>query len=130
MRRVSSAVLDASAILAVLQRERGHAQVVPHLKGGIISAVNYSEVLKKAIENGGALAKTRLILASFTLVIVPFDEPLAAKAAELWPVAKPLGLSFADRACLALGLDRNAQVLTADTRLAGADLPVKIKIIR
>jgi ribonuclease VapC len=103
---------------------------MPYLKGGMISAVNYSEVLKKVIENGGELAKTRLILASFTLVIVPFDEPMAAKAAELWPVTKPLGLSFADRACLALGLARKAQVLTADARLAGADLPVKVKVIR
>jgi ribonuclease VapC len=127
---VTSPVLDASAILAVLQRERGHAEVLPHLKGGVISAVNYSEVLKKVIENGGELAKTRLILASFTLVIVPFDEPLAAKAAELWSIGKPLGWSFADRACVALGIVRNAKVLTSDTRLAGAHLPVKVKVIR
>jgi ribonuclease VapC len=127
---VTSPVLDASAVLAVLQRERGHAEVLPHLKGGVISAVNYSEVLKKVIENGGELVKTRLILASFTLVIVPFDESMAAKAGELWQVGKPLGLSFADRACLALGLARNAKVFTADTRLAGADLPVKVKVIR
>lgn len=127
---MSNAVLDASAILAVLQRERGHALVMPHLKGGVISAVNYSEVLKKIIENGGELAKTRLILASFTLVIVPFDESQAAQSAELWPVAKPLGWSFADRACIALGLARKTQVLTADTRLADADLPVKVKVIR
>jgi ribonuclease VapC len=127
---VSNAILDASAVLAVLQRERGHAAVIPHLRGGMISAVNYSEVLKKVIENGGELAKTRLILASFTLVIVPFDETHAAQSAELWTAGKPLGWSFADRACIALGMARKTQVLTADTRLAGADLPVKVMVIR
>jgi ribonuclease VapC len=130
MRRVNSAVLDASAILAVLHMERGHDEVMPFLRGGLVSAVNYSEVLKKVIERGGALPRARAILASFALVIVPFDERLAARTAELWPAGKPLGLSLADRACLALGMERGLAVLTAESKWAKADLPVVVKLIR
>ena len=50
--RSPRAVLDASALLAYLQRERGHAEVVPVLEDSAISAVNLSEVLQKAIAAG------------------------------------------------------------------------------
>ena len=39
------AVLDASAVLALIQKEAGGAQVVGYLQGGRMSAANYAEVL-------------------------------------------------------------------------------------
>ncbi len=127
---MSSVVLDASAILAVLHREKGCEKVVPHLEGGLVSAVNYAEVLKKAVERGSELLTARMLLQNFAIVVVPFDSLQAAETARLWPHVRSLGLSFADRACLSLGILRSLPVLTADTRIREADLPVRIKLIR
>jgi ribonuclease VapC len=127
---VNSVVLDASAVLAVMLGERGHAGVVPHIKGSVISAVNYSEVLKKATERGSAMLPTRLYLENLSMIVVPFDEAQATQAAELWPMTRDHGLSFADRACLSLGMTRAIPVITADKRLAETELPVEVQLIR
>jgi PIN domain nuclease of toxin-antitoxin system len=44
---VTSVVLDASALMALLRSEPGADQVAKSLKDSVISAVNYSEILKK-----------------------------------------------------------------------------------
>jgi PIN domain nuclease of toxin-antitoxin system len=123
-------VLDASALLAVLHGERGYELAMPHLHGGLVSAVNYSEVLKKMLERGSELSLTRLHLARFNLSIVPFAEAEAVRTAEIWPQCKPFGLSSADRACLALGLLRNATIVTADQRMRETELELNIVLIR
>lgn len=48
---------------------------------------------------------------------------MAIAAARLWPLTKHIGLSFADRACLALAEAVNGIAVTADTAWAGLDLP-------
>jgi ribonuclease VapC len=123
-------VLDASAVLAIMHREAGHDTARQYLEGAIISAVNYSEVLKKLIEAGGSSVTTRFHLENFALTVVPFDEQQAARAAEIWPMGRKLGLSFADRACFALGLERNAKVLTGDKRWKEVDLDVNVMLFR
>lgn len=127
---MSRAVLDASALLAVLHGERGFEVAMPYLRGGLISAVNFAEVLKKAVERGSDLQRTRLHLGHFHLTIVPFDEAHAVCTADIWPQCKPYGLSAADRACLALGLLQQARVITADQRMQDTDLEVDILMIR
>lgn len=127
---MSSAVLDASALLAVLHGERGFERVTPHLRGGLVSAVNYSEVLKKMVERGSDVVRTRMHLAAFNLQIVAFDELQAVKAAEIWPECRACGLSAADRACLTLGMMRQLPVVTADLRMLDADVDVEIEMIR
>jgi ribonuclease VapC len=127
---VSSVVLDASAILAVVHRERGFEKVVPHLDGGLISAVNYAEVLKKAVERGTELLTARQLLQNFAIVVVPFDILHAAETARLWPLCRSLGLSFADRACLSLGILRSLPILTADAKIAEVPVSVRVKMIR
>jgi ribonuclease VapC len=62
--------------------------------------------------------------------IVPFDDGHARTSAELYPQTKERGLSFADRACLALALMRGGYVLTAERRWPLLKLPIKIKLIR
>lgn len=54
----------------------------------------------------------------------------AAGAANLRLATRPLGLSLGDRFCLALGLERNLPVITADRAWAGLDLGVEIQLIR
>lgn len=127
---MTSVVLDASALMAFLHSEPGADIVWEALSDAVISAVNYSEVLKKTIERGKDVPQVVAQIRKLSLPIVPFDEAHAAVAAELYPQAKPHGLSFADRACLSLGLMRRKTVLTTDDKWRNLTLPIKVKLIR
>lgn len=127
---MSSVVFDASALLAIVNTEAGHDKARQYLEGAMISAVNYSEVLKKAVEAGGGLAAIQFHLENFSLTIVPFDQKQAALAAELWPASRAFGLSFADRACLSLGMERKAKVLTGDRRWIEVKLDIPVLLFR
>ncbi len=127
---MSRVVLDASAILAYAMGERGSDAVRERLSNAAMSAVNYSEVLKKTIERGGDAQLIGLLLERTNVEIVPFDEQQAAAAARLFPATRDKGLSFADRACLALALQLKAVLYTADRRLAEIDAPVRVVLIR
>jgi len=127
---VTSVVLDASAVLAVVNAEPGADMVRASLAGAIMSAVNYSEVLKKTIERGGTGEAAASFVRGLSVAIIPFDETLAAVSADLYLQTKEHGLSLADRACLALGVQQNRRVLTSERRMALPALTVKVKLIR
>ena len=127
---MTSVVLDASALMAFLHSEPGGDIVWQALPDALISAVNYSEVLKKAIERGKDAEGVASAIRRLSLPIVPFDEVHAAAAAALYPEAKPHGMSFADRACLSLGVMRRNTVLTAEKKMHLVTLPIKVKLIR
>lgn len=129
-RRVSDVVLDASALLAVLRKEPGGEIVEPLLNGAAVSAVNYSEVIKKSVEAGGRAAETHALLRLMDMVVVAFDEPQAVAAGELYIQTRVKGLSFADRACLSLGIRRRCPVVTAERKFAEAGLPLEVRLIR
>jgi ribonuclease VapC len=126
-------VLDASALLAFLRDEPG-ADVVAEVldvwivSGGppaaIVSTVNWVEVAER-------VADPRVLddLAS-TVGLVPLDRLVAEAAGGLRAVTRPLGLSLADRVCLALGKARGVPVLTADTAWGDADVGVEVRLIR
>jgi PIN domain nuclease of toxin-antitoxin system len=117
-------------MLMHVREEPGWQTVERQLHGALISAVNYSEVLKKSIEYGGSAAATAKLIARNKVEVIPFDTEQARMAAELWSATRSLGLSFADRACLSLGITCSATVLTADRRMAEATVPVKIVHVR
>ena len=127
---VTSVVLDASALLAFLNCEPGADMVRSALQDAIISAVNYSEILKKTIERNGSPERVSGIIRDLAVSIVPFDEAHAAAAAQLYPEAKPYGMSFADRACLSLGVMRSSGVLTAEKKMRLVTLPIRVTLIR
>ncbi len=127
---MTSVVLDASAFIALLRREPGMDVVHKHLSKAIISAVNYSEVLKKTIERGGSPEPVDAYVRSVSLTVVPFDAEHAMSSAQLFLLTKPHGLSFADRACLALGVRSKMDVLTTDQKMAKVKLSVKVILIR
>ena len=128
--RVNKVVLDASAVLAVLFKETGAEIVAQVLFGATISAVNYSEVLKKAVEKRGDIHKAKHFLDRQSLKVVAFDISQAVAAAAILPQTSDFGLSFADRACVSLGLQLQYQVLTAEKRMSLTGLDVKIRLIR
>lgn len=107
-------VLDASCLLASAFGEPGGEVVRPLIAGAMISAVNWSEFVQKVQQRGINTQGMRAELEGAGLKIVPVSVQQAEAAAELWSLGRSLGLSLADRLCLALGLAQASQVYTAD----------------
>ena len=120
-------VLDASALLALLFREAGHDTVASFLAQSYLSTVNLSEVLGRFARDGHDVQQARKQIDASPIKIIPFSAQQAAIAATLLPFTKPLGLSLADRACLALAIDRQAAVVTADR--VWLELEIRIDVI-
>ncbi len=128
---MSTAVLDASALLALLLAEPGGEAVRAVLPDAAISAVNFSEVIGHYVRNGVAEAQVRQVLDPLPLQVVPFDTDLAYVAGLLLPATKS-GLSLGDRACLSLARRLGCRALTGDRVWAGiaTGAGVEIELIR
>ena len=117
-------VLDASAVLAVLHGEPGGEEVERRLEEGgdaRIGAVNLSEVVAKLAERGVPLVEVREAVGSLALAVVPFEEELAYLSGALRPETRGRGLSFGDRACVALARAEGAKALTMERSWEGLD---------
>jgi ribonuclease VapC len=123
-------VLDASALLALLNSEPGSRIVEESLSSAAVSAVNLSEVVSKLSERGMPAAAARTALEGLSLDVRPFDTDMAYSAGTLRPATRGLGLSLGDRACLALGLFLSATVLTTDRSWKNLKIGAKIRMIR
>ena len=95
-----------------------------------MSAVNYSEVMKKTIERSVAVNTLHALIKTASIGIIPFDTSLAEANAKLYPLTKAHGMFFADRACLALGIHRKVTVLTAEKKMRIKSLSITVKLIR
>lgn len=107
-------VLDASAVLALLNQEPGGDRVETYLGEGVLSAVNAAEVLSKLVDGGLTTHEAKESLLLLGLRIVDFDSYDAETVASLRTQTKPKGLSLGDRACLGLGLRLDTLVVTAE----------------
>ena len=124
-------VLDASALLALIQNETGADVIRPLLKRSVMSTINVAEVLtalqRVEIQPKDAIVSIRDVI----LGIIPFDVEQAQCAAELQPYVRHKGLSLGDRACIALGQKLQAPIYTADKIWGELQLDnITINIIR
>jgi ribonuclease VapC len=123
-------VLDASAVLAVLNSETGEDKVVPLLAESAISSVNLTEVGAKLLEAGMDEASAQIAVSVLGIgEVVDFDENLAWEAARLRPLTKQFGLSLGDRACLALAIQLGVPAVTAEKQWSKQKL-CRIVLIR
>ena len=127
---MKAAVLDATALLALLHDEPGAEVVAEALPHSSISTVNLAEVIGKLVDSGLPEEDIRTALAGLGIEVIPFDDDLAYRTGLLRNVTSPYGLSLGDRACLALGLRLGQPVLTADRIWATLKVGVKIRVIR
>ena len=123
-------VLDSSALLAYLKRERGGDAVSARLAGSQLSAVNLAEILTKLMDDGVALEAAEATLSVLSVAVQTFDADDARRAARLRTSTRVRGLSLGDRACIALAQREGIPVLTADRAWAGLDLGVEVVLIR
>jgi PIN domain nuclease of toxin-antitoxin system len=123
-------VLDASAVLAVIQQEPGAASVEERLSRSGICTVNLSEVAAKLLDAGLPADEAQAELSSLGLTLLPFDATLAWRAAALRPLTRRFGLSLGDRACLATGMVLERPVVSADRKWVEISLPVAVECIR
>ena len=123
-------VLDATALLALLQEEPGAETVAEAIPQSSISAINLAEVVGKLVDAGMPEEAVRTALAGLGIEVIPFDEDLAYRTGLLRPLTSPYGLSLGDRACLALGQRLGRPVLTADRVWASLKVGVKARVIR
>jgi len=127
---VAEVVLDASALLALLNAEPGAEVVADALPGAAISALNLSEVVAKLSEGGRPERAIRHALQPLGLDIVPFDEAQAYDAGLLRVATKGTGLSLGDRGCLSLAQRLSLPALTADRTWLELSIGATINVIR
>ena len=127
---MNKCVLDASAILALLNDESGAGEVQELLPVAIISTVNYAEVVTRLSLLGMPEDEIREALDMLGLDIISFDEGLSFQTGALAIVTKQYGLSLGDRACLALALKTGYPAVTSDKVWQELNVGVDIKLIR
>lgn len=126
------AVLDASALMALMLGERGGDTVKGVVRGALISTVNVSECCSRGVERGASAEEVLGLIRLFEVEIVAFDLALALEAARLREPTRRLGASLGDRACMALASLRRLPLFTSDQRLGDVDpaMGLDIRLIR
>lgn len=123
-------VLDSSAVIALVRREQGWEKVQAALDHSVISAVNLTESMTKLIRQGGEPRLVERLLKALDLEVLPWDEELAWASRDLCPLAWTHGISFADRACLAIARHLDAAAMTGDTGWANLGLDIRVVLFR
>lgn len=127
---MSSAILDASALLALLKDEPGSDMVAATIPGAAISAVNLAEVVGKLVDAGLSEDSARDATLGLGLDIHPFDANAAFLTGGLRGKTREAGLSLGDRACLALAIEKSLPVITADRSWKSLKVGVTVRIVR
>ncbi|HMJ01893.1 MAG TPA: type II toxin-antitoxin system VapC family toxin [Conexibacter sp.] len=130
MSDAAEAVLDASALIALLWEEPGADAVEPLLSRSAISAVNWAEVLQRYRAHGVETAGKRESVEALGVSVEDFSAEDAETVAELWRPTRRAGLSLADRACLALARRLGLAAYTADRDWRKVDVDVEVVVIR
>ena len=128
---MSRVVLDASALMAVINREAGADKLTPQiLSNAAASTVNLAEVHGNLLQRGFTPEDAWTAANATIQEVVAFTAGQARTAGDLVPQTRALGLSLGDRASLALGISLHATVYTADRSWKNLNIGVRILVIR
>jgi PIN domain nuclease of toxin-antitoxin system len=124
-------VLDASAVLAVIQNERGAEKLTASVLGNaVISTVNLAEVQSKLVKNGYSPTQGWQDALRLVPSVQSFTANHARIAGDLIATTERFGLSLGDRSCLALAIALNAPVYTTEQTWKNLQVGVQIHVIR
>jgi ribonuclease VapC len=128
---MNKVVLDASAILALLNEESGAEKITPELlRRATTSAVNLAEVQTILVREGGGPDESWALAVDPIPDVEPFTAEHARIAGTLIQKTRSLGLSLGDRACLALAIALDAPVYTTDQLWKKLKIGVPIHVLR
>lgn len=129
---MSRSLLDASALLALIQNEQGAEAVLDALsRGAAMSAVNAEEVAARLHHQGWSKRDVAFSLGVLGIEVLPFDAETALASGALRPATASAGLGLADRACLATAAAQGLPLLTADRAWLELEQPgVEVRAIR
>jgi PIN domain nuclease of toxin-antitoxin system len=128
---VNRPVFDASAILCVLQKERGAEKITEEiLDTSVASSVNMAEVQGKLVLNGWDPEIAWQDALSCVSGVEAQTAGQAKLAGTLIQSTAQHGLSLGDRSCLALAIDLGAEVYTADQTWKNLKLGIPIHVLR
>ncbi len=119
--------LDASALLALLRKEKGREKVALALTEGVMSVVNLAEVLQKFRREKKTVEG---LVAELEIAGMRWDTPTILDAAVVAELGVMKDISLADRFCIALGARLGVPVLTADRNWADHEMPIEIEFVR
>ncbi|WP_158264332.1 MULTISPECIES: type II toxin-antitoxin system VapC family toxin [Nitratireductor] len=125
-----SGVLDASAVLALLNDEPGSDFVRARLGGSLMSLVNAIEVGTKLVDKGLSESQARETLDLIDIPLVGLDHDVAQASVALRAATRSRGLSLADRVCIALAAREGLPAITADRSWTELALPCTVELIR
>jgi len=127
---MNNVVLDASALLALINDEKGSDVVKNALKTSMMSTVNVAEVVTSLTKIGVPINDSKHMVNSLLPTVVDFTNEQAFLTGELYTKTKSVGLSLGDRSCLSLAKTKNIPVLTADKIWKKLNIGVDIQLIR
>ena len=128
---MNEVVFDASAMLAMLQRERGEEKLTEDIRErSVASAVNLAEVQTKLVKKGGDPDESWDDALSAIDSVEPYTSEHARIAGDLIATTERFGLSLGDRSCLALAIALKAPVYTTEQVWKNLELGIPIHVIR
>ncbi len=111
---MARAVLDASAVIALLRGEPGAAAVAAYAGDALISAVNVQEVAKALLVRGVPIDVARRMIEALRLEVRPHGPEDAYAAAGLHEATRTRGSGLGDRTCMALAISTGLPAVTTD----------------
>lgn len=122
------AVLDASAVLALVLDEPGANRVRQIVNQSAIITINLAEVAAVLARGGLLETDIRDLLGAIPAEVVDFDQELAYATAMLAPITRQAGLSLGERACLALARRLNVKAMTTDRAWATVSSAARVSV--
>jgi predicted nucleic acid-binding protein len=125
-------VLDASALITFLEREKGYEKVksalsgaVSHGKNLLMSTVNWGEVYYILIRHFGLEKANQIttLIETLPIDLIPADQTTTRQASQYKAIKK---LPYADSFAAALAKIHNAELLTGDKEFQILEKEIRI----
>lgn len=124
------ALLDTSAIIALLKKEPGYEILEELISRSAISSVNLAELVSVLTRTGVLENEIDEIIKDIVPEIILFTEDIAIQTGKLIASTKEYGLSLGDRACIATGIILKLPIYSTDAIWSKLNLNCKINIIK
>ena len=120
---LARAVLDSSAVIALLRDERGADVIADYVADALISTVTLQEVVKVLLADGASAKMARGMIDPLNLDVRSHEAGDAWAAAMLWQATKAKGSGLGDRTCMALAIAEGLPAITTDRAWGELTIP-------